>query len=80
MDLFKMMQNIRGINIEKEIYNSISCVKNGLIDLTRNQTCAIYSGHLFEEMRKRHLNARLINTLDLSFSFEFYLMEKVCII
>lgn len=72
MDLFRIMQNIRGINIEEEIKNAIYMVRNVLRGLTKNQTCAIYSSYLFEEMKRRHLNVRLINTLDLNLNFEHY--------
>lgn len=72
MDLFKMMQNIRGIDVEEEIEKSIDNVREKLKDLTINQTCAIFSSYLFEEMKKRHLNIRLINMLDLSLNFEHY--------
>ena len=72
MDVFKMMQNIRGINVIEEIESAIKEVREELKDLTINQTCAIYSSHLLEEMKKRHLNVRFINMLDLGLTFEHY--------
>lgn len=41
-------------------------------DLTKERMCAVYSGYLFEEMKKRHLNVRIINTLDLALNFKHY--------
>lgn len=72
MEIFKMMQNIRGVNAEEEIKNAIYTVKNELFGLTENQTCVIYSSHVFDELKQRHLNVRLINTLDLGLNFEHY--------
>lgn len=72
MDIFKMMQNVRGINIQEEIENSIKITKEKLKDLTINRMCHVYNSYLFEEMKKRHLNVRLINLLDLGFDFKHY--------
>ena len=72
MDIFKMMQNVRGINIQEEIENSINITKEKLKDLTINRMCHVYNSYLFEEMKKRHLTVRLINLLDLGFDFKHY--------
>ncbi|MCI9281061.1 MAG: hypothetical protein HFI49_02220 [Bacilli bacterium] len=72
MDIFKMMQNVRGINIQEEIENSINITKEKLKDLTINRMCHVYNSYLFEEMKKRHLNVRLVNLLDLGFDFKHY--------
>jgi len=72
MDIFKMMQNVRGINVQEEIENSIKVTKEKLKDLTINRMCYVYNSYLFEEMKKRHLNVRLINLLDLGFDFKHY--------
>ena len=71
MDIFKM-QNVRGINIQEEIENSINITKEKLKDLTINRMCHVYNSYLFEEMKKRHLNVRLINLLDLGVDFKHY--------
>lgn len=78
MDIFKM-QNVRGINIQEEIENSINITKEKLKDLTINRMCHVYNSYLFEEMKKRHLNVRLINLLDLGVDLNiilFWLMVK----
>lgn len=72
MEIFKMMQNIRGINVEEEIKYTINDVREKLKDLTKERMCAVYSGYLYEEMKKRHLNVRIINTLDLALNFKHY--------
>lgn len=72
MELFNMMQNIRGINVEEEIKKAILKVRNELTCLTENQTCLIYSSYLFEDLKYRGINVRLINTMDLGLNFEHY--------
>ena len=74
MDLYNMMHNIRGLNIIEEIESGINHVKNELIGLTDYQTCKIYNSHLLEELKNRHLQVRLINTLDLGYSYEHYFL------
>lgn len=74
MDLYNMMHNIRGLNIIEEIEIGINNVKKELAGLTDSQTCKIYNSHLLEELKSRHLQVRLINTLDLGFSYEHYFL------
>jgi len=66
------IRNIRGINVVEKIEKSILNVRGELKGLNKTQMCLVYSSYLLEEMKKNHLQVRLINTLDLGFSYEHY--------
>lgn len=70
MELYDLIKNISGKNNEEELIKSISKIKGILNGLTEERTCKIYSGFLVEELRKNHVPARLINTLDLGLVYE----------
>lgn len=69
MDIEKIT-NIRGTNILEQMKDAIAATYkelNGLIDI---QTCKIYSSYLYDELQKRHIPARIINTTYLGLSYE----------
>lgn len=70
MDLFEMATNIYQTNYEEELRNSIKKVLVTLEKLTEERTCKIYSSYLYEELKRRHVPARLLTTLDLGLMYE----------
>ena len=70
MELYDMMKNIRGINIEKELLKSILKVKLHLRGLTKERMCKVYSSYLLKELLQNHISARLINSKDLGDYYE----------
>jgi len=74
MDLYKMMQNIRGYNYEEYLIISIENVKKALEGLTEERMCKIYSGFLFEELKKNHVPVRIINTFELGVDYEHFFL------
>ena len=48
MELYDMMKNIRGINIEKELLKSILKVKLHLRGLTKERMCKVYYRIIFQ--------------------------------
>lgn len=78
MDLYDMLKNISGKDIEKELKESVFVVKDKLSNLTEERTCKIYNGYLANELRRRHISLRIINTLDLGLEYEhiFLLVPK----
>ena len=72
MDLFERMTNISGISIEEKIQVSIINVKKTLNNLTEERTCKIYSSYLYQELLRNHIPCKVVNTLDLGFSYEHH--------
>ena len=70
MELYNIIKNIRGLNTEEIIKESINKVKKELNGLTEERTCKIYNGYMLEELNKNHMPARLISTKDLGFNYE----------
>lgn len=70
MELYDLMKNIRGKNNEEELKNAINIVKITLDSLTKERMCKVYSSFLLEELRNKHIPARIINTLDLGLNYE----------
>ncbi len=70
MELYDMMTNILGKDIETELINAISRVKEKLNSLNEDRMCKVYSSFLLEELLKRHISSRLINTSDLGLDYE----------
>ena len=70
MDLYKLMTNIQNISYEDEIIRTIAKIKRDLQDLTEERTCKIYSGHIYADLKAKHIPARIINTLDLGGHYE----------
>lgn len=70
MDLFEWSQNIMKVDQNKVISDSIKTVNNELNGLTKDRMCKVYSSYVYNELKKNHILARLINTSDLDFDYE----------
>lgn len=70
MDVYDLARNVRGINIENEIKDTIKSVREEYSNLITEQTCMIYSGLLCEALKDRHVSVRIVNTGDLDFRYE----------
>ena len=70
MDLFEWSQNIMKVDQNKVINDSIKNVNNELNGLTKDRMCKVYSSYVYNELKKNHVLARLINTSDLGFDYE----------
>ena len=68
--------NIRGVDIEGAIKESILETKEYLSGLTNESTCYIYSSKVYECLRKRGIIARLVDTGDFGeyYSHKFVLV------
>lgn len=64
MNLFELSQNIGKINQNKVISDSIKNVNDELNGLTKDRMCKVYSSYVYNELKKNHILARLINTND----------------
>ena len=69
MDLFEWSQNIMKVDQNKVINDSIKNVNNELNGLTKDRMCKVYSSYVYNELKKNHVLARLINTSDLGFDY-----------
>ncbi len=69
MNLYDKMLNISGKDIEEEIKKSIIETKQQLIGLDQDRMCLIYSSYLYQNLKKRHILAHIIDTKDLGFDF-----------
>ena len=70
MNLFELSQNIGKIDQNKAISDSIKNVNDELNGLTKDRMCKVYSSYVYNELKKNHILARLINTNDLGFDYE----------
>lgn len=70
MDLFEWSQNIMKVNQNKVISDSIKNVNDELNGLTKDRMCKVYSSYVYNELKKNHILARLINKNDLGFDYE----------
>lgn len=70
MELYNIAKNIYGLDVEDELIEAISITRSNLNTLTEERTCKIYSSYLLEELHKRHIPARIVNTIDLGFNYE----------
>lgn len=70
MELFDLMKNIRGTDNEQEIIQSIKSIKEILKGLTEERMCKVYSSYLHEELKKLHVPASIINTMELGIDYE----------
>lgn len=70
--------NLDGKNIEDKIISAIDEVKKELGDLETERTCMIYSGHLYNKLREKHVVCRLIDTTDLGVNYrhQFLLVSE----
>ena len=62
--------NLDGKNIEDKIISAIDEVKKELGDLETERTCMIYSGHLYNKLREKHVMCRLVDTKDLGIDYQ----------
>ena len=65
-----MMKNISGKNNEEELIKAIAIVRKDLENVVEKGRCKFYSGHLVNELIKRNVPSRLINSLDLGLDYE----------
>lgn len=72
MELYDIMKNISRIDIEEELIDAISITRSQLEGLTEERMCKVYSSYLQEELKKRHILARIINTIDLGLNYEHH--------
>ena len=70
MDLNELMRNIRGIDKEKVLKETIDEVRNEFTNIVEKQRCKIYSGRLVEKLKEKHVPVRLVNTKDLGYPYE----------
>ena len=70
MSLYDKILNISNKNVEEEIKNAILETKDELKGLDVDRMCKIYSSYLYENLKKRHVLAHIIDTKDLGFSFQ----------
>ena len=61
------------VDQNKVINNSIKNVNNELNGLTKDRMCKVYSSYVYNELKKNHILARLINTNDLGFDLNINL-------
>ena len=70
MDLYDKIKNIYGLNNEDGLIKAVTFTKKILSDLVEERMCKVYSSYLLEELKKQHIPAHMINTLDLGFQYE----------
>jgi hypothetical protein len=61
--------NIGNVDIEKAIQDSISDVKKELQDLTQERTCRVYSSYISQNLHKKHVLHRMMDTLDFDYPY-----------
>lgn len=72
MNWQERLLNINNINVEEAIKQAIEDTKENLKDLSIERMCQVYTNYLFENLRKEHLIARIINTKELGLDFEHF--------
>lgn len=72
MNWQERLLNINNINIEEAIKQAIEDTKGNLKGLSLERMCQVYTSYLFENLRKRHLIVRIINTKELGLEFEHF--------
>ena len=70
MELSELMRNIRQANVEEEIKKAIEKIKLEYGNLITEQTCRIYSGLLYEELKSKHVPIRLVSTGELGLKYD----------
>ena len=70
MDLYNKIKNIYGLNNEDGLIKAVTFTKKILSDLVEERMCKVYSSYLLGELKKQHIPAHMINTLDLGFQYE----------
>ena len=76
VDLEQLL-NLSGCKVEDKLKDSITEVKKELSGLDVEQMCRVYSGHLHEKLRNRHVMCRLVDTSDfgVDYSHQFILVK-----
>ena len=76
VDLEQLL-NLSGGKVEDKLKDSITEVKEELSGLDVEQMCRVYSGHLHEKLRNRHVMCRLVDTSDfgVDYSHQFILVK-----
>lgn len=69
LNVFDLL-NLDGKNVEDKIVQSIEEVKEELKDLDTERMCKVYSGHLYQKLRDKHVMCRLIDTKDLGIDYQ----------
>lgn len=64
--------NILNKNVDEDVSSAIKEVRKQLDGLYEERTCKIYNSYLYNELKKRHVHVRLINTNDLNIGYEHY--------
>lgn len=72
MELYDLINNIKGNNNEEVLKEKIKIVKERLNGLTEERTCKIYSSMLYEELKSESVPSRLISTNDIGAIFDHY--------
>jgi len=72
MELYDYMKNIKRVNREEIIKECIINSKKNLNGLTNERMCKVYSSSVFQELNKKGIGARIINTVDLGFDYEHH--------
>ena len=63
--------NIRKIDIEKTIQESIADTNKELDNLETDRTCLIYTSYLYKNLKKRNVLAYMVDTMeDLGYEYE----------
>lgn len=70
MRLYEQMQNILGNNILTELNHAITETNIELAGLIKERMCKVYNSVLYANLQKRHILAKLVNTLDLGLNYE----------
>lgn len=72
MELYDYMKNIKRVNREEIIKECIINSKKNLNGLTNERMCKVYSSSVFQELNKKGIGSRIINTIDLGFDYEHH--------
>ena len=70
MDLYAKMLNISGNNVLLSIQEAIKETTAALKYLTYERMCLVYSSYLYNNLSKRHLLVRLIDTNDINLKYQ----------
>lgn len=68
LDVFQLL-NLSGGDVESKIQSAIADTNEELDFLPIERTCVVYSNYLYNNLRKRHLVTRLVDTTDLGGDF-----------
>lgn len=69
MNIYDLI-NIGGEDVSTKIDKAIKKTKEELSDLDTERMCMIYSGYLYDNLRREHTICRLVDTTDLGLSYQ----------